>query len=41
MELKKLQFRIKDFHQISNIHENKFRPVHEAVNIPAAIDDVA
>ena len=39
-ELKKMQFRIKDFQQVYNISENKFRHQAEAVNVRQSIDEV-
>lgn len=39
-ELKKMQYRIKDFQQVYNISENKFRHQAEAVNIRQTIDEV-
>jgi ribosomal protein S6 len=41
MELRKLQYRIKDFHQLSNIHEYKFRAHNEVANVPSVIDEIA
>ena len=32
-EIRKIQFRVKDFQQVYNINENKFRPTNENVNL--------
>ena len=37
--MKKTQFRIKDFQQVYNISENKFKPDFDKVNVKACFED--
>lgn len=39
-EVKKIQYRIKDFLQVYNISENKFRPTNENINIIKCFNDI-
>ena len=39
-EVKKIQFRVKDFLQVYNISENKFRPTMENVNIKNCFQEI-
>ena len=39
-EIRKIQFRVKDFQQVYNINENKFRPTNENVNLKKCFDEI-
>lgn len=39
-EVRKIQYRIKDFLQVYNISENKFRPTNENVNVKKCFDEI-
>jgi len=39
-EVRKIQYRIKDFLQVYNISENKFRPTNENVSVKKCFDDI-